>query len=89
MGTVLHFRTIRLHSPGVISRYGNSQLSATSGAKPRAEESKSDINRMFSERDTVVELPSAADSFPWVGQLRTVLSVTVGIRDGAVHLVST
>jgi hypothetical protein len=40
---------------------------------------------MFSERDTVVELPFAADSCPWVEKLRTVLPLTVGIRDGAVR----
>jgi hypothetical protein len=36
----------------------------------------------------VVELPWAADCCPWVGKLRTVLPLTVGIRDGAVQLVS-
>jgi hypothetical protein len=43
----------------------------------------------MSERETVVELPFAADSWPSVEKLRTVLPLTVGIRDGAVHLVST
>jgi hypothetical protein len=37
----------------------------------------------------VVELPFAADSCPCVEKLRTVLPFTVGIRDGAVQLVST
>jgi hypothetical protein len=37
----------------------------------------------------MVELPWAADGCPWVGKLRTVLPLTVGIRDGAVQLVST
>ena len=32
-------------------------------------------------RETVVELPFAADSCPCVEELRTVLSLTVGIRD--------
>jgi hypothetical protein len=43
----------------------------------------------MSERETVVELPFAADRCPCVEKLRTVLSLTVGIRDGAVHSVST
>jgi hypothetical protein len=47
--------------------------------KPRAEESKCCINRM-SERGTVVELPWAADSCPWVGKLRTVLPLTETVR---------
>ena len=37
--------------------------------------------------ETVVELPRAADSCPSVEKLRTVLPVTVGIRDSAVQLV--
>jgi hypothetical protein len=37
----------------------------------------------------VVELPCAADCCPCVENLRTVLPSTVGIRDGAVQLVST
>jgi hypothetical protein len=37
----------------------------------------------------VVELPFAADSCPCVEKLRTVLSLTGGIRDGVVQLVST
>ena len=41
------------------------------------------------ERETVVELPWAADSCPCVEKLRTVLPLTVGIRDGVVQLVST
>jgi hypothetical protein len=36
----------------------------------------------------VVELPFAADRCPWVEKLRTALPLTVGIRDGAVQLVS-
>jgi hypothetical protein len=36
----------------------------------------------------VVELPFAADCCPCVEKLRTVLPFTVGIRDGAVYLVS-
>jgi hypothetical protein len=45
---------------------------------------------MLSERETVVELPWAADCCPCVGKLRTVLQVplTVGIRVGVVQLVS-
>ena len=43
----------------------------------------------MSERETVVQLPWAADSCPWVGKLRTVLPLTVGIRDRAVQLVLT
>jgi len=43
----------------------------------------------MSERETVVELPFAADSCPWVGKLRTVLPLTVGIRDSVVQLVLT
>jgi hypothetical protein len=46
------------------------------------------MNRM-SERETVVKLHFAADCCPCVEKLRTVLPLTVGIRDGAVHLVST
>ena len=42
----------------------------------------------MSERETVVELPFAADCCPCVEKLRTVSSFTVGIRDGAVHLAS-
>jgi hypothetical protein len=37
----------------------------------------------------VVELPFAADCCPCVEKLRTVLPLPVGIRDSAVHLVST
>ena len=43
----------------------------------------------MSERETVVELPFAADCYPCEEKLRTVLPFTVGIRDGAVQLVST
>jgi hypothetical protein len=43
----------------------------------------------MSERGTVVKLPFAADCCPCVEKLRTVLPLTVGIRAGAVHLVST
>jgi hypothetical protein len=43
----------------------------------------------MSERETVVELPFAADCCPWVEKLRTVSPLPVGIRDGVVHLVST
>jgi hypothetical protein len=60
----------------------------TSGpSNHRAEESKCCINRM-SERETVVGLPWAADSCPWVGKLRTVLPLTVWYqrRCGAVVL---
>ena len=42
----------------------------------------------MSERETVVELPFAADCCPCVEKLRTVVPLTVGIRDGAVQLVS-
>jgi hypothetical protein len=41
-----------------------------------------------SEHETAVELPFAADCCPCVEKLRTVLPFSVGIRDGAVHLVS-
>jgi hypothetical protein len=41
------------------------------------------------QAETVVGLPWAADSCPWVGKLRTVLPATVGIRDGVVQLVLT
>jgi hypothetical protein len=44
---------------------------------------------MLSERQTVVELPWAADCCPCVEKLRTVLPFSVGIRDGAVQLVLT
>jgi hypothetical protein len=37
----------------------------------------------------VVELPFAADWCPCVEKLRTVLPITVGIREGVVQLVST
>jgi hypothetical protein len=47
------------------------------------------LNNRMSERETVVELPWAADKCPWVGKRRTVLPLTVGIRDGVVQLVST
>jgi hypothetical protein len=61
----------------------------TSGpSNHRAEESKCYINRI-SERETVVGLPWAADSCPWVGKLRTVLPLSDVIRDGAVQLVLT
>jgi hypothetical protein len=43
----------------------------------------------MSERETLVELPWAADRCPCVDKLRTLLPLTVGTRDGAVHLVST
>jgi hypothetical protein len=43
----------------------------------------------MSERETVVELPFAADCCPCVEKLRTVLPFTVSIRDSAVQLVST
>jgi hypothetical protein len=50
--------------------------------------SASRINRV-SERESLVELPWAADSGPCVEKLRTALPSTVGIRDGAVQLVLT
>jgi hypothetical protein len=43
----------------------------------------------MSKRETVVELPFAAGCFPCVEKLRTLSPLTVGIRDGAVQLVST
>jgi hypothetical protein len=43
----------------------------------------------MTELRDVVELPWAADSCPRVEKLRTVLPLTVGIRDSAVQLVST
>jgi hypothetical protein len=46
------------------------------------------MNRM-SERETVVELPWAADRCPWVEKLRTVLPLPVGIRDECVGVRST
>jgi hypothetical protein len=55
----------------------------------RAEESKfywSDV-KLSRLSLTVVGLPWPADSCPWVGKLRTVLPITVVIRDGAVQLV--
>jgi hypothetical protein len=42
----------------------------------------------MSERETVVELPFAADCCPWVEKLRTVLPLLLAlyqIRDGVVH----
>jgi hypothetical protein len=42
----------------------------------------------MSERETAVELPFAADCCPSVEKLRAVLPLTVGIRDGVVHLVA-
>ena len=39
--------------------------------------------------ETVVGLPWAADSCPWVGKLRTVLPLSDVIRDSAVQLVLT
>ena len=45
------------------------------------------MNRM-SERETVVELPFAAECCPCVEKLRTVLPLTGGIRDGVVQLVA-
>jgi hypothetical protein len=67
----------------------NSQLSATPDHQTtESEKSKSYISRM-SERETVVELPFAADCCPCVEKLRTALPFTVGIRDGVVHLVPT
>jgi hypothetical protein len=47
------------------------------------------LNESDVERETVVELPFAPDCCPCVAKLRTVLPVTVVIRDGAVQLVST
>ena len=41
---------------------------------------------MVSERETVVELPWAADCCPCVVEAATVLPSTVGIRDRAVQL---
>jgi hypothetical protein len=43
----------------------------------------------MSARETGVELPFAADCCPCVEKLRTVLPFSVGIRDGAVQMVST
>jgi hypothetical protein len=51
-------------------------------------ESKGVFTRSMSERFTVVELPFGADRRPWEENLRTVLPLTVGIRDGVVQLVS-
>jgi hypothetical protein len=41
------------------------------------------------QAETVVRLPWAADSCPWVGKLRTVLPISDFIRDSAVQLVLT
>jgi hypothetical protein len=41
------------------------------------------------QAETVVGLPWAADSCPWVGKLRTVLPLSDVHRDSAVHLVLT
>jgi hypothetical protein len=41
------------------------------------------------QAETVVGLPWAADSCPWVGKLRTVLPLSDVIRDSAVQLVLT
>jgi hypothetical protein len=43
----------------------------------------------MSERETVVELPFAADCCPCVEKLRTVLPLSDVIRDSAVQLVLT
>ena len=47
------------------------------------------MNRDVRACETVVKLPWAADRRPWVEKLRTVLPLTVGIRDGVVQLVLT
>ena len=47
------------------------------------------LNKSDVRRETVVELPFAADRCPCVEKLRTVLPLTVGIRDSVVQLVST
>jgi hypothetical protein len=47
------------------------------------------MNRMSEREAAVVELPWAADCCPCVDKLRTVLPLTVGIRDSAVQLVLT
>ena len=41
------------------------------------------------QAETVRGLPWAADSCPWMEKLRTVLQLSVGIRDSAVQLVLT
>jgi hypothetical protein len=86
----VQYGLVHLRVGEVISGYREiAKKNATSGPSDhRAEKSKSCINRM-SERETVVELPWAADSCPWVEKLRTVLPLTVGLRDGAVQLVLT
>jgi hypothetical protein len=43
--------------------------------------------KRMSRAETVVGLPWAADSCPWVGKLRTVLPLSDVIRDGVVQLV--
>jgi hypothetical protein len=76
------------HFFGVISGQGNSQLSATSGPNQEPRSPNIKLIGCQSVRDSV-ELPFAADCCPCVEKLRTVLPFTVGISDGAVHLVST
>jgi hypothetical protein len=68
--------------PGQLWDRENGQLRATTGPNHRA------VILNGCQAETVVGLPWAADSCPWVGKLRTVLPFTVGIRDSAVQLVS-
>jgi hypothetical protein len=63
------------------------QLRATSG--PNHEPRSPNIELIgYQSRETVVELPWAAGCCPCVEKLRTVLPLTVALRDGAVQLVS-
>jgi hypothetical protein len=62
---------------------GHGQISATSGTiepQPRSQ----NVILIVCQAETVVGLPWAADSCPWVGKLRTVLPLSDGIRDSAV-----
>jgi hypothetical protein len=43
------------------------------------------FNMAKSKLRQLVRFPWAADGCPWVGKLRTVLPLTVGLRDGAVR----
>ena len=69
--------------PGQLWDRENGKLRATTGPNHRA------VILNGCQAETVVGLPWAADSCPWVGKLRTVLPFTVGIRDGVVQLVLT
>ena len=84
---VLWSRRWARQSCGVISGSGNSQLRATSGPNREPMSPNIELIGCQSVRPWF-ELPFAADCCPCVEKLRTVLPLTVGIRDGAVQLVS-